>query len=153
VTFDFGERGSSSCSPRFRLVLVVVSIGSGINLLGLPVAGCVLERLLLAAVPKGWGVNRRFVFVVVSTGSGVNFRLVFIVVSTGSGANLRTGFGFSPCKQSLEDVVVVSKGSALKRLGRVDEDMVSRRSGFRKLFSVVLSCSHGNVPAEQRLSI
>ena len=97
MTSGIAECDSASCSPRLRLVLVVVSIGSGINLLGLPVTGCVLERLLLAVVSKGWGVNRRFVCIVVSTGSGVNFRLVFIVVST---------------------------GSALKHLGRVDEDIV-----------------------------
>jgi hypothetical protein len=95
--------------------------------------------LLLDVVSKGSGANRRFVFVVVSTcsgadfrfvllvvsaGSGLNFRFVFVVVSTGQGANLRIGLEFSPCERSFDDIVIVSMGSTLKRLGGVDDAIV-----------------------------
>lgn len=100
---------STGSGANLRFDLCVVSVGSGANL-----------RFVLVVVSTGAGTNLRFVLCVVSVGSGANLRLFVAVVSMGSGANFRGGLelpSFASCFRSLEVVIVVSIGSTLKRLG------------------------------------
>lgn len=106
--------GSAASPVFFRLLLTLVSIGTGANLERFvePVSPFVSTRLCRAVVSMGCGANRRTLLEVTSTGSGANFRVVRDMVSTGSGKGRRL---------VLE---LVSMGSGLKRLGGgVDEDM------------------------------
>ena len=102
-------RPSSSFPIFFRLLLVVVSTGRGLNFPRVLLADSAvgLFPLFLTGAGIGSGVNLRLVLVIVSTGSGRNLRESFVMVSAGSAAAFLDGF------------VLVSIGSGLNRLGGV----------------------------------
>lgn len=128
--------GSTICGPLpspLRLLLVVTSIGSGLNRLSAALGGsCPFRsRLFFTVVSIGSGANLLVDVRVVSSGSGANLRRPLVVSSPGSGTTSRGGLGASvgSLGECLEDLAVVSIGSGLNRRGGVDEDMVVVKSG------------------------
>lgn len=121
--------GSGANFLRFDLDDVAdVSIGSGANRRGFGASACSAWALFLedvTVVSNGWGVKRRGFGASGSARCALSLEDV-IVVSIGCGENLR-GFGrsTSPARcLSLEDETVVSIGSTLNFLGGAAESML-----------------------------